>query len=387
MNLFVKDVLLSVSLGLILFSCEKEIDFNSELIKPQIVVKSIISPGTGIMVIVEKSRSILDDHSYFEALPNAKVSLFANGEFLKELQYVRRIDTSRTLLYEGKYEKIPYENGAYQDTLIKIKAGASYRLEVSCEGFKTAKCETTVPLPVDISGVEGEFENFQRGNNDSYFRVNAKVKINDPANEENFYELNIFPYYGVELASLKLQTNGYGGSYYGNYGSSYRLNLDSIQPTDTIVLQSCYMNHFYSIDPVLTSTDIVDVLESEFIAENYFSDELFEGREYTLSFWVETNQQIYTELGEYYAVNVSLDNLSKELYKFYNSVEQQGLAIDNPFAEPVPVYSNVEGGLGIFGSNANSYAFVIIGDYPVEGKTYIDYNTYREMYEGVYYNY
>lgn len=382
MNPFIKNSLFVVFFCFTLFSCEKEIDFDSELINPKIVIKSIIRPGYGIMVNVERSKSILDDKRYFEALPNAKVVLFKNEVFHTELQYSSRVDTSRIHLYEDKYESIPYDNGYYIDTSIVITAGANYRLEVSSEGFEMATCETTVPFPVDLSGVECEIEDFKHEYYDSYFKVKAIVKIDDPANEKNFYEINVHPFFGVELAILKLNKNGNTGYNYEGYLPSYSFSLDSIQPTDTIVEQSHYTRQFYSTDPVLTSTDIVDMFDSESKAKNYFTDELLEGKEYPLSLWVETNQNVNTELGEYYRVNVSLVNMSEELYKFYNSVEQQGLSIDNPFAEPIPVYSNVEGGFGIFGSESFSFAYTIAGDYPIEGKTYIDYNTYREIYEG-----
>lgn len=90
----------------------------------------------------------------------------------------------------------------------------------------------------------------------------------------------------------------------------------------------------------------------------------------------------YSDFGEYLEINVVVENISKELYLYYSSREQHGLAIDNPFAEPVPVFSNVDGGLGIFGSESASFTHKIMGEYPIEGKTYIDQNTYNEIYNG-----
>lgn len=387
MNSFIKNILLLILFGCSFVSCEKEIEFHSDYTTPKIVVKSIIRPGQGLYVRVDKSRSILDDKRFFEALPNAKVSLFENGEFVSELVYSSRIDTSMNYLYEGKYEKIPFENGNYFDTTVIIKAGATYRLEVSNEGLNTASCETTVPLPVELSNIECSMVKMPHEYYENYFRVNTKVDISDPANEKNFYALNVYPSRGVELATLKpnqAEINGSynGGSYYGSYSPSSNLNVDSIQPTDTIVESYEFSRHFYSSDPVLISTDLIDVFDSESEVKNRFNDELISGEDYTLSFWLETQREVYTELGEYYIVYVIIEHLSEELFKFYNSVEHHREAVDNPFAEPVPVFSNVVDGLGVFGSEATSFTHVTVGDFPIDGKTYIDYNTYRVIYEG-----
>jgi hypothetical protein len=77
----------------------------------------------------------------------------------------------------------------------------------------------------------------------------------------------------------------------------------------------------------------------------------------------------------------AVETLSKEFFLFSRSLEQQDLVQDNPFAEPVPVYSNVAGGLGIFGSAASSGKSFIFGEYPIDGKTYIDIMTYQQLYQ------
>ncbi len=60
--------------------------------------------------------------------------------------------------------------------------------------------------------------------------------------------------------------------------------------------------------------------------------------------------------------------------------------MNNPFAEPVPVYSNVKGGMGIFGSVAGSSVTSVLGEYPMDGKTYVDQPDYWDNYGNRYYN-
>ncbi|MCF6295829.1 MAG: DUF4249 domain-containing protein [Flavobacteriaceae bacterium] len=146
----IKNLFFAVALVFILYSCEKTIDFESKYIQPQIVVNSIVRPGRGVLVEVGKSRSILDENNYFEAITGAKVLLYENGAFLTELQYMSRIDTFQKYLNDGIVEKYPYEKGNYIDTIVVLKAGATYRLEVSKEGFNPVSCETTVPVPISM---------------------------------------------------------------------------------------------------------------------------------------------------------------------------------------------------------------------------------------------
>ncbi|MDX5319932.1 MAG: DUF4249 family protein, partial [Bacteroidota bacterium] len=44
-----------------------------------------------------------------------------------------------------------------------------------------------------------------------------------------------------------------------------------------------------------------------------------------------------------------LMSLDEHLYKYQTTFDAAESAQDNPFAEPVIIYSNIEGGIGIFG--------------------------------------
>lgn len=385
MKSFIKNILFAIATVFILFSCEKTIEFDSEYIKPKIVVNSIIRPGTRLYVQVEKSKSILNDDNYFEALKDAKVLVYEDGSFLKELEFMSRIDTFRKYLEYGAIEKIPFEKGNYFDTTIVFKEGSTYRLEVSKEGLDPVSCETTIPIPIKIEQVEIDIQKAFHEYYNNYFRTNMQLTIDEPADEENYYLLRIYRRVGIELALIK---NGMGfsgsyGGYYSGYGDAsgqYPYNdINNIPSTDTLVEFSEHKNYIFSNDPVLSSIDM-GILDGESPANDLFSDELMNGKKYRLSLWTGSNRDVYTDFGEYLIVNIAIENISKALYLYYVSREQHNLAIDNPFAEPVPVYTNIKGGLGIFGSESTSFNYGVVGELPIDGKTYIDQNTYNEIY-------
>ena len=382
MKSIIRNIFLAATFVFTLFSCEKTIEFESEYIEPKIVINSIVRPGRGVLVEVGKSRSVLDENNYFEALTDAKVLLYEDGEFLTELEYTSHVDTFRKYLDYGVIEKYAYERGNYYDTIVVFKAGSTYRLEVSKDGFDPVSCETTIPVPIELNELVVNMEKAFHEYSDNYFEIKMLLTMKDPGDDENFYRLRTYQTRGVELALINYGRGSYDGFYDGGYGQSPYVDLDSIQPTDTIIQQREYNNYLFSTDPVLSSVDALDILDGESMANNFFTDELMNGENCSLSFWTYSYRDVYTDFGEFLEINVVIENISKELYLYYSSREQHGLAIDNPFAEPVPVYSNIEGGLGIFGSESASFIQKVFGDYPLEGKTYIDQNTYNEIYQG-----
>lgn len=372
-----KQLFSCLTMAVVFFSCEKTIEFNSVYTQPKIVVNSVFRAGSDrIVVKVEKSRSVLDDKAFFEALPDAQVSLFENGEFIANLGFISVTDTFTEYLNYGVVKKYPYEHGMYIDSSFTVKSGSTYRLEVSNAELDPVFCETTVPYPVPLNEIEIDMEKIPMQFDGYVYKVKLNLQIADPENENNYYRIQAYKSRGIELAFLK---NGYyygggyyGGGYYGGgyYNSPYN-NPDSIVVTDTLIQILEYPHYVFSMDPVLTTNTNADVLGTESDVNEFFTDELMNGN-YNLSYWMNTYRDIYTQFDEYLEIETTLNSISKELYLYSKSRIQQSNTSGNPFAEPVPVYSNVAGGLGIFGSEAVSHIQTIIGEYPVEGKTYIN---------------
>ena len=59
-------------------------------------------------------------------------------------------------------------------------------------------------------------------------------------------------------------------------------------------------------------------------------------------------------------------------FKFWRSVERYQSTNGNPFAEPMNLYSNVKGGLGIWGGYGVSYFYIPIVEDTVIYETYND---------------
>jgi hypothetical protein len=362
-----------LAMAVLILSCEKTIEFKSDYIQPKIVVNCVLRAGTDkIIISVEKSRSVLDYKPFFEALPDARVTLYENGVLVSELEYISVIDTFTEHLKYGVIKKYPYEHGVYIDTSYTVKPGSTYRLEVLKAGYEPVFCETTVPYPVPVTEGEYNIEKIPLQYGRTTYKVKLNLHIADPQNEDNFYRIQAYKRRGIEKAFLKNRYN-YGGGY-GYYNPID--DPEGIVATDTIIQSAEHTNYIFSMDPVLTSNMNADILGTESDIHEFFTDELMNGT-YKLSFWMDTHRDIYTQFDEYLEVFTVINSLSRELYLYSRSRIQQSGSKGNPFAEPVPVYTNVAGGLGIFGSEAISFVRTIVGEYPVEGKTYINEYDYR----------
>ncbi len=364
-------ILAATAFAFLLFSCEKTIEFKKSEIAPMMVVNGKLHPGDSLRIQIKESRNVMEDNYYYESLPDASVKLFEDGVFVEELRYVDRIDTFIEHLNYDVEVIHEYPNGYYLSGNVLVQSGSTYRLEVTRKGFETVTCETTVPFPVAINSLSFTCEKAKDEFSGRFINIKTNLNFSEPGAEKNYYNIKTGGLMGYDK-------NIPGYSYY--YGYDYGYTNDSIAPSDTILISKLLLTHFRSLDPVF-DVESADILEPYSLLTTQFTDELINGKEYTLTLIFDYFRKIYTEYGEFYTLTFHLENLSPEFYFYSVSKNQQNWVRDNPFAEPVPVYSNVEGGLGIFGSSAVSSFSATIGQYPMEGKTYIPEEEFYKNYE------
>ena len=118
---------------------------------------------------------------------------------------------------------------------------------------------------------------------------------------------------------------------------------------DTFYYEDYYSNAYLNssnnpaIDEVLTSSA-------------FFKDDFFDGKTYTIDANAEY-LNLYSYKIKFY---VKLYSLSEDNYKYRLSYGKFIESGNNPFAEPVQVYNNIDGGYGIFGGEVVSIDSVTI---------------------------
>jgi hypothetical protein len=204
-----------------------------------------------------------------------------------------RLFKNGELLHELLYNDF-YKRYVIDDIPPIADDGATYRLEASHPNFaETAYAEQTMPSSVPITETSYEPDGFVDGFGDRYNKVT--LRFDDPASTGNYYALGIY----VE-------------NYTGSGGIS-----------------SSYYDYFETNDPILQEGGVA-------------SDASFNGKSYTFTigtyFYPYEHSKVFVELRA-----ITHDHfLYKRSYALYQD------AHDNPFAEPVVVYNNIQNGYGIF---------------------------------------
>ena len=286
---------------LLAMGCEKIIDINIPDSERKVVVNGIISADQTLSVNLSKSLTVLEPDELVY-LTGADVNLFNGAVMVGKLA----ADTAGQYFLPG----------------FKPQTGLTYRLTVDYPGLKSIEATTTVPEMVPITSYDTLITTSEWG----YKDYRLKVVFDDPENVPNYYGLSVF----ITFKEIDYLT---------------------MEPTGKVITRLLY---------IYSDSDLFLKDESHnYGGKIYFDDLLFDGQNKT------TEVGIYDYMfyeADTVQVEVHLEQLDPSYYKYVVSNEAYQSAHNNPFAEPVQVYTNVSGGFGIFSSYSfASRSFTVIG--------------------------
>ncbi|NJO88357.1 MAG: DUF4249 domain-containing protein [Chloroflexia bacterium] len=274
-------------------SCEKTIYIKIEDQGRKLVVNSIFASDDSVHIQLLESKYIMDGTYQYFPVEDASISLFENQT---EVETVSQNEFGNYLFSS------------------KLTEAQQYSIVVNSTLHGTATAQSYLPDESKIDKIEYQLK--LSGESEYKYIENAKFKVEftDVANTENFYQIRAYTKY--EEPIIDPNTNEI-------IGLISRKNFIQIGSEDPSVYDELYE-----------------------IPGIFFSDELFDGQQHTISF--ETDYFNYNNDTQtiYF---IQLNSLSKDLYNYYRSYSQYEETKDNPFAEPVKVYNNIENGFGIFG--------------------------------------
>jgi len=182
-------------------------------------------------------------------------------------------------------------------------------LRVNADGFETVTSNCVIPEPVKIESVvidtvDGEYEK----------ELEITISFTDLPRIENYYSLSV-----LEISTWEGRTSN-----------------SSI---------------FFSSNDILIRDENRILDEGrDFFGEAFFDDTILDGKNYKLKIYVHFNDRTKRQIN----YEIVLASLTKEYYQYLETREAQIRTIDNPFAEPVIIYSNIKNGLGIFSGYSTS---------------------------------
>lgn len=290
-----------IFLAFFFLSCETIVDINIPVEPPSIVLNCTLSDKEYIKVNLTQSQHILDNTDY-QPVSGATVEIYEDGKLLTQLP-----DS-----LGGNYisaEHIP-------------SRGKTYSIKASKPGFETATSEVLLPLDtVNILNVKMDtlIEN-EFGYTSYYLRIN--IEFEDAAAMDNYYQIAV-----------------YHTGYYQRYDHS-------VDPP-------AYIDSIYFINKMFLQSRDPSLEEFQSYGQNILiNDGLFNGKTYNIRvlmpFWVDLDSPLPEENDYNYFIEIA--NTSESYYYYKLSSQLQYWNSDNPFAQPVTVYNNIENGFGVFGA-------------------------------------
>ncbi|MBB6003335.1 DUF4249 domain-containing protein [Arcicella rosea] len=174
----------------------------------------------------------------------------------------------------------------------KVEAGKTYTLKITTYDGQQAEATCTIPLNnVDLKTITVK----ETGTSSVYGDKNYNVSWDDIPNEANHYSIFVF--------SKTINTSPKG---------------------------------------------VVNVYATSEYPEHSITDENNDGKRLTSTnnFYLSKRQNLYG--GDYRVWEIQVLNTDIHYYRYHKDLAENALSQDNPFVEPISIYSNIKGGFGIF---------------------------------------
>lgn len=298
-----KILLLSAVATILLFAgCEKDVVIKVPEKDPSLVLIALQQKGEVISASVGRSRHILQPRPGFDLLEyytvkDAQVVVYENGVSIDTLTY-----QPAEYLYKSGRGRVTRE-------------GYTYSIKANAPDFKEITAESTIPSQSTIAEVR--WEKNVRTNSYGERIDEITVRFNDPA-EKNFYMLGI---------------------YQANYSGYRELPVYCVSSTDK------------DIETVNGEEDPAETENCLDGGNLLMRDVNFNGGQKILKLSVISNyldEFVNPSTGATARPYVKLYRITEDHFKFAKSYNVFDNTDDNPFAEPVNVFTNVKNGYGIF---------------------------------------
>lgn len=298
MKRFLQHIAYLLGVVFTLAACESDVEFSGEQMESLPVLNSVVTAGEPVRVYFTRSVFILDNRGA-TYVTDATVELYINDTFVETL----RLESDEMLPDETSYH--------YQATTAP-RSGDRVTIRARSEEFPEGVSGTTVvPHSPAVGGVELSVS----GTAEWRISGKASLLLSDSAEEDNYYWM-----YGMVFC---------------DHDNPYVMSYEYFTYSDVAFSGGA-------------NTDVLGEMLGDSDSIVVFDDTLLAGKsDYRLNMewglpeeWV--NERVYFEIG--------CQQIDQHLYKYYRSLD---LSDSNSlFGEPVQIHSNVDGGLGIVGSQS-----------------------------------
>ena len=304
-----KKIILSILICSLLFSCEDMETVVTINIPPHeavLVLNSIIDTDTEIRVLVSHSVGAFEQITP-SCITDAEVLLFENNQFLDTLS-IDLINTD-TMMFYNEYGEMELLMNYYTSDIIP-NSGSTYTIKVNHPSYESITASTYIPEDIIVYDIQIDTVTDPE-------KIGFSFSFNDNGIQENYYRLKLFS------SCMKTWIDDGDTVDYGYSGRMIMMSNDPSFPSDIPFEGYTFIDQ-----------------------QVIFTDDLFNGQEKNISIDVESKGYRYSDCD---TVTIQFSTFSDDTYSYYNSLGEHSdkgeLGLFG--GEVIPVYSNVENGLGV----------------------------------------
>jgi len=305
-----KKIILSILVCSVLFSCEDMLQTVVTIDIPPheavLVLNSIIETDTEIRVLVSHSVGAFEQNTP-SCITDAEVLLFENNQFVDTLS-IDLINTD-TMMFYNEYGEMELLMNYYTSDIIP-NSGSTYSVKVNHPSYESITASTYIPEDIIVY-------NIQIDTVTDPDKIGFSFSFNDNGIQENYYRLKLFS------SCMKTWIDDGDTVEDGYSGRMIMMSNDPSFPSDI-------------------PFDGYTFIDQQVV----FTDDLFNGQEKNISIDVESKGYRYSDCD---TVTIQFSTFSDDTYSYYNSLEDHSEKGELGLfgGEVIPVYSNVENGLGV----------------------------------------
>jgi hypothetical protein len=295
-------------------SCEQVIEMDVPERNPLIVLYSVLEADSVLRVQLTSSRYVTDDRP-IDYIHNAQLRLMAGGEEVGSWQFL--------------------DNGVYELQGYKLVSKNTYKIVAEAPGFTSVSAEAYLTGATKAPEVL-RIDTLQKGDNEQTVRF--RIAMEDDPETTDFYRVQLM--------------HSYNNYRYEQDANGNIVVVDTIRSTVMSPISSSF-GEFNSISNLVTVCSYYSSFNG---CSVMFNDQLLKEKTFTFDIF---HHQYYFNPGmgnenpdqqdEYYLV---FSRINRDYYQYILSADKNYTYSDNPFAEPSSLYSNIEGGYGVFGASA-----------------------------------
>ena len=316
------------SVAFTFFACDPEsfeqvVTFNVPKEKARLVVScEYLNSSDTLQVFVSSSWNTTDTILPTSRMDNCKVELYKGTQKIADVPYkLTQIGYGYGFL--GKSSNVT--QGYYVTKLNgALNEKEVYTLRVSAPDFETVEAKSAVPQLINIKKVTYKKDGFKSlgggfggsgGNTLDLF----SIEFDDPS-DENFYSIECIEYLRDTTTKKLYEVTK-------NFAINQQFNADIFNDG------------------------------GDYNRDFLFSDNIFNGKTFVFKMGAETSYPAYFNNPDGNSSNnrykiegydIRLHTMSRERFIFNNSLDGFYNNQDNPFGEPIPLYTNFDKGFGLF---------------------------------------